>query len=44
MVSTYDVIRAFRMAKEKGTPTYLLLSDDEKSILNAENGEYICSI
>lgn len=44
MVSKYDVIRAFRMAKEKNTPTYLLLSEDEKSILDAENGEHICSI
>lgn len=44
MISRYDVIRAFRMADEKGEKLAMRLSEDEKSLLNSETGEYVCSM
>ena len=44
MISRYDVIRAFKMAEKKGEKLAMYLSEDEKSLMDTETGEYVCSI
>lgn len=44
MISRYDVIRAFKMADKKGEKLAMRLSEDEKSLLDSETGEYVCSM
>jgi len=44
MVSRYDVIKAFNLAKERGDKLELGLSEDEQNIISAETGEVLCDI
>lgn len=44
MISSYDVIRAFKIADEKGEKLAMCLSEDKKSLLDTKTGEYVCSM
>lgn len=44
MISQYDVIQAFRKAKEENTPLQYKLSDDEKTVIDSKTNEELCSI
>ena len=44
MISKFDVLKAFRRAKEEGRDLGMVLSEDEKSVLDSKTEEYLCSI
>lgn len=44
MISTYDVIRAFRKYEKEGRKLSLKLSEDEKNLLDYETGEVVTTV
>lgn len=44
MISKYDIIKGLKDAEKNQTDTIVILSEDEKSVLDSRTKEYICSI
>lgn len=44
MISKYDLIKYLKSAKQSGRNLCVVLSEDEKSILDSKTNEYVCSV